>query len=210
MTRFFRTAVMAACVLVAGCAARNEDLSDLPPMGNFLLGHIIVVDEEAEVGPLSRQAEPEQWKGALTDALDARLRGYQGDKFYHVAVAVEGYILAVPGVPLVASPKSALIVTAKVWDDEKGAPINDEAKQFTVFESVSPDTLLSSGLTRSKEEQIADLSRNAARAIHNWMLENIAWFGGDATTLPVLEGAVEAAPAAEPAPIELPEPTTDA
>jgi len=140
---------------------------------------------------------------ALEQAVDDRFRVYNGDKFYHIALKVEGYILAVPGVPLVASPKSALIFTASVWDDAAGGRINDEPEQFTVFESVNPNTLFSSGLTRTREEQIEDLSRNAARAVHNWMLQNGQWFGQAPSTLDA-PLAVEA-PSAETVPLEAPE-----
>ena len=203
MTRPFHAAMAVLALCLAGCAAQNEDLSNPAPLGNFLLGHNIIVADAPEVGPLSRTAEPEEWKAALEQAVDDRFRVYNGDKFYHIALKVEGYILAVPGVPLVASPKSALIFTASVWDDAAGGRINDEPEQFTVFESVNPNTLFSSGLTRTREEQIEDLSRNAARAVHNWMLQNGQWFGQAPSTLDA-PLAVEA-PSAETVPLEAPE-----
>lgn len=169
-------ATIGCAFVLAGCASMGEDLTQREPMGEFLLGHNIVVAKGAEIGPLSREATPEEWQEIVSNAIDARLGGYDGTQYYHVAVKVEGYILAIPGVPVVAAPKSALIITATVWDDAAGGKINEEPKQFTVFESVRPETVFSSGLTLSKQQQMEDLAQNAARAVHNWMLENKAWF----------------------------------
>ena len=194
-----RTAIFAAAALalsLSACGPLGEDDSIDAPLGNFRLGHNIVVEEDPEIAPLSRQAEPGAWKEAVTEELAARLSDYDGDKWYHVAVRIEGYMLAPPGVPVVASPKSALIVTASVWDDATGQRINEEPEQFTVLESLSAETVFGSGLTKNKERQISDLSKNAARLIHDWMLANSEWFSedGPAAALPATteEGAAPA------------------
>ena len=88
-----------------------------------------------------------------------------------------GYALAPPGIPVVAAPKSVLAITANVWDDAAQKKLNAEGKQFTVFESLSGDTIVGSGLTRSKQEQMQALSFNAARKVEEWFLQNPEWFG---------------------------------
>ena len=183
--------------LLAACAGK-EDLSEPPePMGDFLLGHAIVVDKTARMLPPSRKAEPGEWQSALTEAIETRLKRYDGTRYFHVAANVEGYALAVPGIPLIVSPKSALVLGVTVWDDARGEKLNDKPKQITVFESISGKTLIGSGLTQSKETQMAGLSRNAARAIHRWMLKNKAWFEPAAAEATEEAGDGAETPAAE-------------
>ncbi len=164
--------------LLAGCAVTDLDGTP-PPMGRFLLGHnIAVVVDGAEVGPASRRMEDEAWVGALRTAVNDRFSRYDGDRYYHISVAVLGYVLAQPGIPVVAAPKSVLIADVRVFDDTQGGkPITEEPKQFTVFEEGGGDVVVGSGHTRSAEEQAASLSRNLAKQIHDWMLDNPDWFG---------------------------------
>lgn len=195
MTRFF--GIVLLLLSVAACE-RIEDLDQVPqPMGRFLLGHNIVVVNEPDIGPLSRTASDEEWKVSVETAITERFSRYDGDAFFHVAVKVEGYVLAGPGIPLVLSPKSVVFVSVTIWDDTLGVKLNEEPKVFTVFERLSGETLIGSGLTQSKEQQMENLSRNAAKAIHMWMLENIEWFG-DATLMdPEMTSQGWARPAAE-------------
>ncbi|MCB1355479.1 MAG: hypothetical protein KDK53_02920 [Maritimibacter sp.] len=163
--------------LLAGCAV--NDLDDTPPpMGRFLLGHnIAIVVDEAEVGPASRRIDDAAWVTAVRTAVNDRFSRYDGDRYYHISVAVLGYVLAKPGIPVVAAPKSVLIADVRIFDDTQGGkPITEEPRQFTVFEE-GGEVLVGSGLTRSAEEQAASLSRNLAKQIHDWMLENPEWFG---------------------------------
>jgi len=187
-------ALIAVAFTVTACSD-FKDLEEAPvPMGHFLLGHNIVVSSEPEVGPLSRKATDEEWVASVKSAVDERFGRYDGDQYYHIAIKVEGYVLAMPGIPLVASPKSILVVGVTLWDDAKGAKINEEPKRFTVFERLSGETFISSGLTQDKETQMRNLSRNAAKMIHDWMLENKEWFGDDPAALPTdvpAEGLVE-------------------
>jgi len=172
--RFFLVAgmsVLAACSLPADVNA--------PPveMGNFLLGHNIVVADEPQVLPFSRTASDEEWKDALTAAIDRRFGGYDGEKFYHIGVKIDGYALALPGVPVVFTPKSVLVITVSLWDDAAGEKLNEDEKALTIFEGVSGETLVSSGLMQTKEQQMVKLSDNAAKAIQDWILENPGWIG---------------------------------
>ncbi|MBK1637092.1 hypothetical protein [Rhodovulum adriaticum] len=197
-------ALCAGLALLAGCAPGAADLNDPPePLGDFRLGYAIVVDKNAKMVPPSREAEPGEWEAALKKALEDRFARYEGDQLYHIAVNVDGYALAVPGVPVVLSPKSILIVSANVWDDAAGKKLHEEAEQLSVFEEFSGDTVVGSGLTRTREEQIQSLAENMAKRIERWLVSNREeWFAYDPATQP----APEPAPATEPAPEEAPEP----
>ncbi len=161
---------------VAACSLPED--TDKPPanMGNFRLGHNIVVVKDPVQGPMSRKAEDGTWETVLKDEIGKRFGSYEGDKLYHLGVSVEAYVLALPGVPLVVSPKSILIINATVWDDAAEKKLNEEPKQITVLENLSGKTFLGSGLTQNKQQQQRNLARNAARAIQKWLLENPDWF----------------------------------
>lgn len=171
-------AALALMALAVACTDAS-DLKDPPvDLGNFRLGHNVVVASKMKQAALSREATQEEWVTALTAAVDERFGRYEGERLYHIGISVEGFSIAPPGVPLVVSPKSILIIRATLWDDQLGKKLNEEPKQFTVFESLSGDTIVGSGLTQTKEEQIENLSRNAAKMIQNWMLQNPEWFPG--------------------------------
>ncbi|MGR3341941.1 MAG: hypothetical protein ACU0DI_01690 [Paracoccaceae bacterium] len=170
--RFF---LIAALFVLAACSL-PADVNEPPvAMGNFLLGHNIVVVNEPEILPFSRTASDEDWKDALTAAIDRRFGNYDGEKFYHIGVKIDGYALALPGVPVVFTPVSVLVITVSLWDDAAGKKLNEEEKALTIFEGVSGETLVSSGLTQTKEQQMVTLSDNAAKAIQDWILENPDW-----------------------------------
>ncbi|MFX0540767.1 hypothetical protein ACEWPM_003410 [Roseovarius sp. S4756] len=176
-------ALLCLTISVAACTNPN-DLDKAPvPLGDFALGHNVVVAPNITKGPLSRDASKEEWTASMKQAVDERFSRYGGDKLYHIGVSIEGYVLAMPGVPVVASPKSALILNATVWDDAAGKKLNEKPEQITVIESFSGETVLGSGLTQSKEVQMTNLSRNAAKLIQNWLVRQKHqedWFGGTA------------------------------
>ena len=117
-----------------------------------------------------------------------------GDKYFHLGIAVEGYVLAYPGIPLVYSPRSALIFSVNFFEDSTQTKLNDEPIQLTVFEPCCTVPFLGSGYTRSAEQQMEGLSFNAARAVERTMRENADWFGGTPEVLEaddtILEGNV--------------------
>ena len=176
-------ALIAGLLTLTACTNAN-DLSEPPvDLGDFKLGHRVVVAPNLTKGPLSREASVEEWQAAMTKALGERFDRYDGDKLYHFGISVEGYVLAQPGIPIVANPKSIIIFNLTVWDDAAGKKLNEEVEQITVFESLSGETLLSSGLTQSREQQIENLSRNAAKMIQTYLVRmqrEKGWFGGAA------------------------------
>lgn len=210
--RLVRLFAVLSLSFLAACAAEDPNA---PPedFGDFALGYNIVVAKNAQaVGP-SRKATAEEWEAALKTAIGERFARYQGEKLYHIGVGVDAYALAVPGVPVVLSPKSVLAVTVNVWDDTAGRTVNAAPKQFTVFEGLTGDTVVGSGLTRTREEQMATLSANAARQINVWLVENKAWFTPEAVAararLPRQSGAEVAAlkPASSVGDAPVPEPS---
>ena len=88
---------------VAACKGA-ADLQDAPaPLGDFKLGHNIVVAPKVQKGPLSRNASKEELTTALQAAIAERFDRYDGEKLYHFGVSVEGYVLAAPGAAMEAA-----------------------------------------------------------------------------------------------------------
>lgn len=176
MIRFRHLAALALCVVIAAC--QKNDLAEPPvPLGDFALGLNIVVTDKMQKVAISRDATPEAWKQALEKAIQDRFGRYNGPKLYNIGISIDAYALAPPGVPIVLSPKSALGITANIWDDAAQEKLNTEGKQLIVMEKMSGETVIGSGLTRSKQQQMEILSYNAAKAVEGWLLENPEWFG---------------------------------
>ena len=167
-----------AIAALVGCAPGPgaQAPAALVPLGEFKLGHNIVVADNVQKVQPSRDVTIDAWETALKEAVDRRFSGYEGSQFYHIAINVLGYSVAVPGVPVVLAPKSVMVIEANIWDDAAGGKINAEPKQFTVFESASPDFFVGSGLTKTSDEQVANLATNAAKQIEDWMRDNPEWF----------------------------------
>lgn len=168
---------IALCLGLTLAACGSRDLEEPPvDMGNFRLGLNIAVADNAEKVPISRNATPEQWEAAISTAVKDRFGRYSGSKLYNIGVSVDGYALAPPGIPVLAAPRSVLVVTANVWDDAAQKKLNAEGKQITVWEDGGA-SIIGTGLTRSAEDQMEVLSYYAAKRIEDWFVENPAWFG---------------------------------
>lgn len=161
--------ILCAAAFLTACE-NIDDISGTPkPIGEFALGHNIVVAPNLVMGPASREASKEDWIASVTEAIDARFARYEGEQLYHFGVSLEGYVLAQPGVPLILSPKSALILKLTVWDDAAGGKLNEEPEQITVLENLDGDSIVGSGLTKSADEQMDALAENAAKLIQRWI-----------------------------------------
>lgn len=169
MTRLIYAACAIALFALGACTDASDLHSSREDLGNFALGHNVVVAPHLVKGPLSRDMDDATWIKSVEKDIEARLGRYSGSKLYHIGVSLDGYVLAAPGVPLVFSPKSVLIINVTAWDDAAGKKLNEEPKQLTVFEGGGGATILGSGLTQSKEQQLANLSRNAAKMIEIWL-----------------------------------------
>jgi hypothetical protein len=176
MRAFRPFALIAVLAVLAACQTNDLDQPP-PPLGEFRLGLNIAVADNVQKVPISRDATPKQWEDAITKAVQDRFGRYQGDKLYNIGIAIDGYALAPPGIPLVLKPKSVLVVTANIWDDAAQKKLNAEGRQFTIWEKGSPNTFIGSGITQSKEKQMEILSYNAAKKIEQWLLDNPEWFG---------------------------------
>jgi hypothetical protein len=169
-------AVMLSLGLLAACQ-RNDLSEPPPPLGDFALGLNIAVTDKLQKVPISREATPEAWEAAIEKAVQDRFGRYNGTKLYNIGISVDAYALAPPGIPLVLKPKSVLVVTASIFDDAAGKQLNAEGKRFTIFEKLSPETFVGSGVTQSKEKQMQVLSYNVAKRVEEWLLDNPEWFG---------------------------------
>lgn len=196
MVRFSAAAVFGCALLLSACG--KSDLAEPPvPLGDFALGLNIVVADKVQKVPISRTATVEEWEEVMSKAVDDRFGRYTGTRLYNIGIAVEGYALAPPGIPVVAAPKSILVITANVWDDAKQVKLNPKGEQFHVFESLSGDTVIGTGLTRSKRQQMEALSYNAVKKVEQWFLTHPEWFNmaNDGTAMPVWDDSPSVAPA---------------
>ncbi len=180
MFRLF--AVLFTVMALTGCTNPNDLDKNPVYLGDFKLGHNVVVAPKLTKGPASRTATKEEWITEMKAAIDERFSRYDGDNFYHLGISVEGYVLAIPGVPIVASPKSALIINVTAWDDTRQQKLNEKPEQITILESFSGNTIFGSGLTQSKQKQMYNLTRNASKQIQNWLErenDKNGWFEPD-------------------------------
>lgn len=156
---------------LAGCADAADPLEgDLPSMGNFQLDQAIVVADKIKQVPPSRRAEPEAWDALMTAELTRRFGQYRGGRRYHVALALDGYSLAPPGIPIVLAPKSLLVASANLWDAAETRKLLGP-EQLTVFEGAE-SLILGTGLIKSAEEQMQTLTRNMAARVQRWLLDD--------------------------------------
>lgn len=172
--------------LLAAC--ETNDLKKPPaPLGDFVLGLNIAIADTAQVPGISRQVTADEWEAAMTQAMTDRFGRYEGSKIYNFGINIDGYVLAPPGVPVVASPRSALILTVHVFDDATQTQLNPGGKQLTLVEGISPESFIGSGWTQSKDQQLARMAYRGALAVQNYLLEHPEWFG-----LPPLDAAAPA------------------
>ncbi|MBV0913176.1 hypothetical protein [Anianabacter salinae] len=165
--------------LVAGCVqAPVQRPAEAPELGNFELAFNVVTARDPSIGPISRVATEKEWQDALSSAVAERLAGYKGGKFYHIGISIDGYALNAGGIPVLFNPRSLLQVGVTVWDDAAQRKINEKPERLIVYETASVDSVLvNTGLTKTKKEQMDDLSEQAADAVLKWLIENREWFG---------------------------------
>lgn len=168
---------------LAACSAPVRDLGEAPvPLGDFRLGHNVVVTPKTQKVPLGRELEKDVMETMLKEAVDQRFGRYDGDGLVHFGISIESYFLAPPGVPIVASPKSAMIILLSVWDDTRNVKLTEEPHQIVAVESIDQGPLIGSGYTKTAEEQFENLSRNAVKQIETYLLERHqedGWFSPD-------------------------------
>ena len=175
-------AVYMYCLLLVACTSQTQKFDSKPvPIGNFRLAQMVPrVGEELAKGPFSRTASGKEWIAAIDIAFKDRFFRFEGGSYYHLGVTVNGYILAKPGIPLVAAPKSVLIFSVIVIEDHTGKVLTQKPHQITVVEQLNVGSLIGSGYTRSREQQINDLAQQAALSTEAWLRQQ-SWFEGPDT-----------------------------
>ena len=193
MTR--RLALVLTLLGLAACA--RQPLDPAPePIGDFRLGHAIALADDATKGPFSREIPEAEMEVALVRALRERLGRYDGDGLYHLGVNIGGYVLAQPGLPVVYTPKSVLVIDVNLFDNATQERINEEPKRIFAFEGIeNVRPVVGSGLTRDAREQLDNLTHTAARQIEDWLRENPQWFEPDPSAPRVAFEAPPPAPA---------------
>lgn len=174
-----RRAAPALLLLLAACGIGPG--ADAPKaLGDFRLGYNIVQANDVEQGPFSRTVAPGELTGALREAVEARLGRYDGDGLYHLGIAIGGYVLAQPGLPVVYTPKSVLIFEVNLYDNATRTRLNAEPERIMAFEGIRNLTpVVGSGLVRSREEQLANLAAEGARLVEDWLARHPEWFEPD-------------------------------
>ena len=167
--------ILAVITMIAGLAGctgtQNVTQDSQVNLAQFRLGHNIVIASKMQKVPGSREATEDEWVTALTSAFADRFGRYEGNQLYHFGVSVEGYMLAPPGIPVVAAPKSAVVINVTIWDDAAGKKLNDEPHQMLIFESLGQGAVVGSGYTSTGEEQLVNLAFNASRELEQWLLD---------------------------------------
>lgn len=194
----FRTLFgLGAVLALSSCTTELDSETQASALGDFRLDRVVVIANDPSMGALSRSISDEALELAVNEALEARFRRFEGDKTYSIGVKIQGYVLAAPGIPILLAPRSLLGISVNVYNDVP-ARLNVKTKNMTIFEDAGGDTVVGSGYTQSKEEQLAELAKNAAIEIELWLRENEGWFGGKAARPENTRPAQSAAPVVEP------------
>ena len=164
-------------MVLAGCAA-EEDLSATPePLGQFRLGHNIAIADNVQLGPFSREMSEDQIEASVQNAVAKRMRRYDGDGLYHLGIVVGGLVLAQPGIPVIYAPKSVMIVDVTVFDNATQKKLNAEPHRIFASEGIRNSVpFLGSGYVRNPEQQLKNLSADAAAKIEDWLQDHPDWF----------------------------------
>lgn len=173
-----RALAVAALCLLGACSNRADLSAPVDPIGDFRLGHNVVLANDTTEGPFSRDATPEELQTAVRSEVEQRLRRYDGDGLYHLGIRVEAFVLAQPGIPVVLAPRSILLLAVNIWDNETRQRLNEEPIRITAFEGANTGVpFIPSGLVKSREQQLENLSISAAQEIEEMLRDNEAtWF----------------------------------
>ena len=101
-------------------------------MGNFTLGHSIVIAPNLQKLLVSRDATADEWITTMDQAIEKRFRRFEGGKYYHFGISIEAYSLPPPIIP----GKSALALRLTVWDDAAQTKLNKETHVIQVISGI--------------------------------------------------------------------------
>jgi hypothetical protein len=182
MTDRILPAALALLMLLAACGAPDTAPRN-PKLGDFRLGYLFIRADAPEQGPFSRDATPTQLTTALEQAIETRLGRYDGEGLYHLGIAIGGYVLAQPGLPVIYTPKSVLIFEVTAFDNSTQSKLNDEPFRITAFEGLQNTApVIGSGLARDGDAQLANLAAEGARQLESWLAKHPDWFVPDPET----------------------------
>jgi hypothetical protein len=109
--------------------------------------------------------------------IEQRLRRYDGDGLYHIGVRIEAFVLAQPGIPIVLSPQSVLLLAVNIWDNETRERLNDEPIRSPPSRRQHRRAVHPLGPREVAREQLENLSISAAQEIEKLLRENEeTWF----------------------------------
>ena len=104
------------------------------------LGLNIVVADNMKKVPISRRCQQSKngKQHSVKDVVQIRFRPlFRQPNSTTLASRLMAIALAPPGIPVVAAPKSVLVITANIWDDaSRQKTERRRRKQFTIFESL--------------------------------------------------------------------------
>ena len=172
--------IAAGLLALAGCASDKSTGPD--PIGDFALGHMVVVAKNLQATPGSRVVDPDTWAATTRNAVRTRLGGFEGDRLYNIALSLDAYLLAPPGIPVVLAPKSAIVARISVWDDAEGRLMTPEPVQISVLEKLEAKSVLGKGLFLDGDAQMQELTEQLAKRVENWLRAQQAeqgWFVPD-------------------------------
>ncbi len=173
----YRVLACVAAVFLTACATEEQQDAIGKSLGQFRLGHNIAIAETVERSPLAAGISNTALEAEVQRAVGAQLRPYDGDGLYHLGLVVDSLVLPQPGVPVVYSTQSKLVVDVTVFDNDTGSKLNQTPERFQVgggFETVVP--FLGSGNVRPVEQQLEALTTSLARDIETWLRQNSDWF----------------------------------
>jgi hypothetical protein len=169
--------VLSCLLALSACAVPDPETDPQVNLGDFrLLGNVAVTNNARRMG-VSRDATAEEWEASLEGAIQDRFGRYEGATPYTLSYSLDGYILATKAGRLALAPRSAMSMTVHIWQTDPLDRLEDRSKQLLVFEALDGETVIGSGLFRDKEEQMANLSAQFAKAVERWLVANGDLFG---------------------------------
>lgn len=167
-----------ALLAMAGCGAPDLELEpeDMVSLGDFRLGYNIVLANEVTQSPGSRDATEDELSDAVRAAMESRVGRYDGDGLYHIGLRIEAYSLGQTGIPILAAPRSIMLIALNIWDDATQEKLNVEPVRITAYDTAA-GPLVGTGFSRSREEQLSALAFNAAAEVEDYLEANAPlWF----------------------------------
>ena len=163
--------------LLSACASGAKLGDERAELGDFLLGHgDRCYGKDAVKAPCLAQGRARRLERKPEAEVQRRFARYQGDTLLSPGVACRAMFWPFRAFPLVAAPKSFLILGVTVWDDAAGKKLNDKPHRIVVSriavgrnrDQFRPDA--------KRRRADANLSQNAVAAIERWLAKQEDWF----------------------------------